>query len=100
MLSSEGDINLLASHVSRSEQGGRILSGSINAGGSISASGPIEVADLKAGHNINAGSIYAGKYPTLVEVSPQLAELMQWEVRLLQAATSLPLPVCFASFAI
>jgi hypothetical protein len=60
ILDSEGDINLLASHVSRSDQGGRVLSGSINAGGSISASGPIEVADLSAGHNINAASIYAG----------------------------------------
>ena len=60
MLDSEGDINLLASHVSRSEQGVRILSGSINAGGSILASGAIEIADLQAGHNINAGSIYAG----------------------------------------
>ena len=37
-----------------------LLSGSINAAGSISALGTIEIADLKAGHNINAGSIYAG----------------------------------------
>jgi hypothetical protein len=59
-LDSEGDINLLASHVPRSENGEILLSGSISAAGSISASGPIEVADLKADHNINAGSIYAG----------------------------------------
>jgi hypothetical protein len=60
MLDSEGDINFLASHVPRSDNGARLLSGSINAGGSISALGTIEIADLKAGHNINAGSIYAG----------------------------------------
>ncbi len=38
-LSSEGDINLLASHVPRSEHGVPLLSGSINAVGSILASG-------------------------------------------------------------
>ena len=60
MLDSEGDINLLASRVPRSEQGIPLLSGSINAGGSILASGPIEIDDLEAGQNIDAGSIYAG----------------------------------------
>ncbi len=59
-LDSEGDINLLASHVPRSEHGIPVLSGSINAGGSILASGTIETADLQAGQNINAGSIRAG----------------------------------------
>ncbi|PYK76473.1 MAG: hypothetical protein DME42_00010 [Verrucomicrobia bacterium] len=59
-LSSEGDINLLASHVPRSEDGISLLSGSINAVGSIGASGGIETADLQAGQNISAGSIYAG----------------------------------------
>jgi len=58
-LHSDGDINLLASHVPVSHMT-RLLSGSINAGGSISASGPIEIADLQAGRNINADSIYAG----------------------------------------
>ena len=58
-LHSDGDINLLASHVPVSH-GTRLLSGSINAGGSISASGPIEIADLQAGHNVYAGNIYAG----------------------------------------
>ncbi|PYL02698.1 MAG: hypothetical protein DME32_05775 [Verrucomicrobia bacterium] len=59
-LSSEGDINLLASHVPRSEDGISLLSGSINAVGSIGASGGIETADLQAGQNISAGSIYTG----------------------------------------
>jgi hypothetical protein len=59
-LSSEGDINLLASHVPRSEHGVPLLSGSINAVGSILAAGAIETADLQATKNINAGSIYAG----------------------------------------
>jgi FecR protein len=58
-LFSDGDINLLASHVPVSG-GQRVLSGSINAGGSIFASGPIEIDNLEAGHNIRAGSIYAG----------------------------------------
>ena len=58
-LLSDGDINLLASHVPGSGTR-RLLSGSINAGGSIFASGPIEIANLEAGHDINAGSIYAG----------------------------------------
>jgi hypothetical protein len=58
-LHSDGDINLLASHVPISHAM-RLLSGSINAGGSIFASGPIEIADLHAGHSINANSIYAG----------------------------------------
>jgi hypothetical protein len=58
-LHSDGDINLLASHVPVSHMT-PLLSGSINAGGSISASGPIEIADLQAGHNISANSIYAG----------------------------------------
>jgi FecR protein len=58
-LLSDGDINLLASHVPGSGSR-RLLSGSINAGGSIFASGPIEIASLEAGHDINAGSIYAG----------------------------------------
>ncbi len=57
-LLSNGDISLLASHVPVSGTR-RVLSGSINAGGSISASGPIEIANLEAGHDINAGSIYA-----------------------------------------
>ncbi len=56
-LSSEGDINLLASHVPRSGNG---LSGSINAVGSVLASGAIETADLQAGNNISAGGILAG----------------------------------------
>src|SRR5438477_934637 len=59
-LSSDADINLLASHVPRSEDGISLLSGSINAVGSIGASGGIETADLQAGQNISAGSIYAG----------------------------------------
>ena len=58
-LHSDGDINLLASHVPVFHMT-LLLSGSINAGGSIFASGPIEIADLQAGHNINADSIYAG----------------------------------------
>jgi len=58
-LHSDGDINLLASHVPVSHMT-LVLSGSINAGGSIFASGPIEIADLQAGHNIDADSIYAG----------------------------------------
>ena len=57
-LHSDGDINLLSSHVPVSQT--MMLSGSITAGGSISASGPIEIASLQAGHDINAGSIYAG----------------------------------------
>lgn len=60
MLDSEGDINLLASHVPRSGQGIPLLSGSISASGSILASGPIEIDNLEAGQNIHAGSIYAG----------------------------------------
>jgi len=58
-LDSEGDINLLASHLPRSQQGIPLLSGSITAGGSILASGGIETADLQAGQNISAGSIYS-----------------------------------------
>jgi mannose-6-phosphate isomerase-like protein (cupin superfamily) len=58
-LFSDGDINLLASHVPVSGRQ-RVLSGIINAGGSIFASGPIEIDNLEAGHNIRAGSIYAG----------------------------------------
>ncbi len=56
-LDSEGDINLLASHVPQSGNG---LSGSINAVGSILASGAIETANLQAGNNISAGDISAG----------------------------------------
>ncbi len=59
LLKSGGDINLLASHVPVSGTGIPILSGAIDAAGSISASGPIEIADLKAGVGINAGSISA-----------------------------------------
>ena len=59
-LSSQGDINLLASHLPQSEHDVPLLSGSINAVGSILASGAIETADLQAAKNINAGSIYAG----------------------------------------
>ena len=59
-LSSQGDINLLASHLPQSEHGVPLLSGSINAVGSIIVSGAIETADLQAAKNINAGSIYAG----------------------------------------
>ena len=58
-LHSDGDINFLASHAPVFEMT-RLLSGSIDAGGSISASGPIEIAHLQAGQNINAGNIYAG----------------------------------------
>ena len=58
-LLSDGDINLLASHVPGSGTR-RLLSGRIDAGGSIFASGAIEIANLEAGHDINAGSIYAG----------------------------------------
>jgi mannose-6-phosphate isomerase-like protein (cupin superfamily) len=60
LLKSGGDINLLASRVPVAEDGTAILSGDIQAAGSISASGPIEIADLQAGNNINAGSINAG----------------------------------------
>src|SRR5207253_5342264 len=54
-LYSDGDINFFASHVPVSTAT-RLLSGSINARGSISAFGPIEIANLDAGHNINAAS--------------------------------------------
>src|SRR6478672_5057967 len=47
-LSSQGDINLLASHLPQSEHDVPLLSGSINAVGSILASGAIETADLQA----------------------------------------------------
>ena len=58
-LLSDGDINLLASDVLVSGRQG-VLSGAINAGGSIFASGWIETAILNASNNIHAGNIYAG----------------------------------------
>lgn len=60
VLKSQGDISLLGSQVPLTKDGIPILSGSIDALGSISASGTIEISDLKAGHDLHTGSIYAG----------------------------------------